>query len=178
MFICAALVAVGGLSACDGGGGDNPSELVREGDLWPALTVTDCTGQAVDMAAFIGAHDATYVTFGALWCSACQEEAPIINTELVDGLAGRNVGVVQILIENHPGQPPTQALCADWTTDLEARYTVLADVQQAHLPKFFGGAVATLPLHLIATKDGVIRYKKLGALPTDIKGLVEGWLPK
>lgn len=174
---CAAVLMSSVVVGCDSGG-ETPSEIVREGDLWPALTVNDCAGQPVDMSAFIAAHDATYVTFGAQWCSACQEEAPIINTQLVDGLAGKNVGVVQILIENQPGQSPTQALCDAWATDLEARYTVLVDVNQAHLPKFFGGAVATLPLHLIATKDGLIRFKKLGALPTDIKSLVEGWLPK
>ena len=130
---CAAVLSFSLVSACDSGG-DDPSELVREGDLWPALTVTDCAGQAVDISTFIAAHDATYVTFGAQWCSACQEEAPIINSELVDGLADKNVGVVQILIENQPGQAPTQALCQAWATDLEARYTVLVDVDQSHLP--------------------------------------------
>jgi hypothetical protein len=41
----------------------------------------------------------------------------------------------------------------------------------------FGGAVGTLPLHLVVTGDGLVRYKKLGALPADVRALVEGWLP-
>jgi hypothetical protein len=164
--------------ACDAA--DSPpgeTAFVGEGDAWPALTVTDCDGQPVDMRAFFGDYDATYVTFGAQWCSACQEEAPIINRELVDGLAGRSVGIAQVLIEGQPGQPPPQSLCSAWATDLAARFPVLVDVQQLHLPDFFGGAIATLPLHYIVTRDGVVRFRKLGALPTDIKALVEGWLP-
>lgn len=164
-------------SACDAA--DTPSEtpFVSEGEAWPALTIRDCDGEPVDMRAFFAAYDATYVTFGAQWCSACQEEAPIINRELVDGLANRRVGIAQILIEGQPGQQPPQSLCSAWANDLAARFPVLVDVDQLHLPDFFGGAIATLPLHYIVTGDGVVRFRKLGALPTDIKALVEGWLP-
>jgi len=165
--------------ACDSSTGDDGDAIVGEGDPYPAVKVSDCDGNEVDLRSFIAAHDASYVTFGAGWCVACQEEAPVINRELVDGLAERGdaVGVVQILIENQPDEAPPQSLCADWRDDLEARYTVLVDTRQENLAPFFGGAVGTLPLHLIVTRDGVVRLKKLGAIPTDIKALVEGWLP-
>jgi hypothetical protein len=165
-------------AACDSAdSGPTSGELVREGDPWPALTVRDCEGNVVSMQTLIAENDATYITFGAQWCSACQEEAPIINREIVDGLADRSVGAVQILIEAQPGQMPPQSLCSAWATELAARNTVLVDVDQSHLADFFGTAIATLPLHLITTRDGIIRYKKLGDLPSDIKTLVEGWLP-
>lgn len=164
-------------SGCDSSDATPSNKVVGEGDAWPALTIMDCDGNPVDMRTFIAGNDATYITFGAQWCSACQEEAPIINRELVDGLAGSSVGTVQILIEGQPGQVPPVSLCSAWATELNARFTVLVDPDQAHLDGFFGGAIATLPLHLIVTRDGVIRFRKLGALPDDIKSLVSGWLP-
>jgi len=162
---------------CDAGAGGSSDGLVREGDRWPDLIVRDCEGNDVAMRDFIAENAASYITFGAQWCSACQEEAPIINRELVDGLAGESLGIVQILIEAQPGQQPPLSLCSAWATELNARFAILVDTEQVHLPDFFGPAVATLPLHLIASQDGVIRYMKLGDLPSDIKGLVKGWLP-
>jgi thiol-disulfide isomerase/thioredoxin len=131
----------------------------------------------VSLPALLAEHDATFVTFGAQWCTACQKEAPDINSKLVDGFADRSVGVVQILLEGQPGVAPAQSLCSAWESELEARFTVLVDVEQQHLAPFFGGAVATLPLHFIATRDGLIRYRKLGELPTDIDAILAGWLP-
>ena len=64
-----------------------------------------------------------------------------------------------------------------WRDDLQARFVVVVDTRQEHLAPFFGTAVGTLPLHLVVTRDGIVRYKKLGAIPTDVKAVVEGWLP-
>lgn len=164
---------------CDSSdGGDDGAQAVREGDAYPAVRVQDCDGTEVDLREWLAMHDASYITFGAQWCVACQEEAPIINRELVDGFADRGgVGVLQILIENQPEEPPPQSLCAAWRDDLQARFTVLIDTRQEHLQPMFGGAVGTLPLHLVVTRDGIVRFKKLGALPADIQAVVAGWLP-
>jgi thiol-disulfide isomerase/thioredoxin len=163
--------------ASDGNGGEDP--IVREGGAYPAVRAQDCDGNEVDMRQWLAQRDASFVTFGALWCEPCKEEAPVINRELVDGLASRGdkVGVVQILIESQPEQAPPVSLCADWRDTLGARFVVLVDSRQEHLAPFFGGGIGTLPLHLIVTGDGVVRYKRLGALPSDIKATVEGWLP-
>jgi len=173
-MVLAALVLAGG--ACDSGDKDDGATLVKSGDLYPAVSVQDCDGNPVDFRAWLATHDANYVTFGAGWCTACQEEAPFINTELVDGLAGESVGIAQVLIEKQPGEAPTTALCAAWKRDLGARYDVLVDVSQENLAPFFGAAVDTLPLHLVVTRDATIRYYKRGAIPDDMKAIVEGWL--
>jgi cytochrome c biogenesis protein CcmG/thiol:disulfide interchange protein DsbE len=166
-------------SGCDAATSEAPGAGARisEGDSWPALKVRDCAGAEVDMRALVADHDATFVTFGAQWCTACQKEAPDINAKLVDGFARESVGVVQLLIEGQPGEAPAESLCAAWQDELEARFTVLVDVDQTHLADFFGGAVATLPLHFVVTRDGTIRYRKLGELPGDIDAIVRGWLP-
>lgn len=170
-------VATAALAACDSGGDDQP-DTVGEGDLYPAVSVQDCDGGEVAMRDFLAAHAVTYVAFGAQWCTACAEEAPVINTKLVDGLAGDDVGVVQVLIENNGGEPPPLSLCSGWKNDLSARYTVLVDTRQESLEPFFGKAIGTLPLHLVVTKDGVIRFAKLGEIPDDIQQIVSGWLPQ
>jgi cytochrome c biogenesis protein CcmG/thiol:disulfide interchange protein DsbE len=175
--LAAALLVI----ACDASpgadAGAGPGDLVGEGDAWPAVEARDCAGQPVALQALLAQHDATFVTFGAQWCTACQKEAPDINAKLVDGFAGRSAGVVQILVEGQPGEAPAASLCEAWASELEARFTVLVDVEQQHLAPFFGGAVATLPLHLVVTRDGVIRYRKLGELPADIDAILAGWLP-
>lgn len=176
--LVAALLGALALGACDSKTDDDDGPL-GEGDPYPAVRVQDCDGNEVDLRAWLATHQASYVTFGAQWCTACQEEAPIINRELVDGLASRGdaVGVVQILVENLPDEPPPASLCAAWRDDLEARFAVLVDTRQEHLEPLFGGTIGTLPLHLVVTGDGIVRYRKLGAIPTDVKALVEGWLP-
>jgi hypothetical protein len=173
-IVVAGLTLVG---ACDSYGDGDGSSTLGEGDPYPAVSVSDCDGNPVDVRQALAEHDASYVTFGAQWCTACQEEAPVINRELVDGLADEDVGVIQILVENQPDEPPPEALCAAWRDDLSARYTVWVDTRQEHLEPFFAGAIGTLPLHLVVTGDGVIRMKKLGAIPDDIQAIVEGWLP-
>ncbi|PIE17197.1 MAG: hypothetical protein CSA66_06490 [Proteobacteria bacterium] len=165
------------LAACDSAGGAGGAAFPGEGDVYPAATVEDCDGAPVSLTEWIGRHDVVFITFGAKWCSACQEEAPRLNEELVDGLADQRVGVAQILIEDDPGVPPETALCGAWRDGLNARYTVLVDTAQASLPQHFGDAVATLPLHFIVTRDGTIRLRKLGELPTNIAQLVQDWIP-
>ena len=162
---------------CDASNGDDGDDIVGEGDPFPDVTVSDCDGNAVALRDWLASHDASYVTFGAGWCTACQEEAPFINDELVDGLAGKSVGIAQILIEKQPGEAPTTGLCASWKSSLEARYDVLVDVSQENLAPFFGAAVDTLPLHMVVTKDATIRFYKRGAIPNDMKAIIEGWLP-
>ena len=164
-------------SACDSGASATPSPFPDVGDSYPAATVRACDGASVSLSDWIAAHDVVYIGFGAKWCQACQEEAPVLNAELVDGLAGKSVGVAQILVEDDPGLAPPQSLCAAWHDDLSARYDVFVDVDQESLEPHFGGAIANLPLHYIVTKDGTIRLRKLGALPDDIKQLVSDWLP-
>jgi hypothetical protein len=170
-------VAVGlVLGACDEGA-KATDETLKVGDPYPALSVSDCAGAPVDMRTWIGAYDAVYLSFAAGWCQSCQEEAPRLEAELVVGLAGKNVGVAQILMENAAGSPPTTTLCGAWKTELNVSYDVFADLQQLHLEPIFGGNIANLPVHVIVTRDGVVRYVRIGALPDDIQQIVTDWLP-
>ena len=161
--------------ACDGsaGGGAQSTATVE-----PA-TVYDCDSNQVDLASEVAAHDASLVTFAAKWCEACKEEAPRLNSELVDGFAGGkgDVGVYQVLVEADPGQAPPQELCAQWRDALGARFTVLVDRDQVTVPQYFDGAVGQLPYHVVATRDGKIRFSLLDGLPDNIATIIQDWLP-
>lgn len=175
----AAILLAAGLAlvACDGGG-DDGGGFPGEGDPYPPAALTTCEGSAERIGDVIAAHDVTYITYAATWCTACQHEAPRLNTELLDRFAGQSVAVVQILIEDQPGEAPPVSLCAAWRDQLRARYLVLVDPAQVTLPQHFGTAIQTLPLHFIVTRDGTIRYRKLGELPADIGDRVADWLPE
>lgn len=175
------LIALLMVAGCDSGNGTEDTTL-GEGDLYPALAVETCDGAAIDMRTVLATKDVTYITFAAQWCTACQEEVPRINDELFKELVtdgGKSVGVVQMLIEHEPGSPPRDLLCSSWKEELEADFDVWVDPRQEHLDPFFGAAgTGQLPVHLIVTKDGIIRSKIIGALPSDIKQRVEAWLPQ
>ena len=171
------LAAALALAACDSGDGAPAPAFPDVGDLYPAATVRACDGTSVALRDWIGAHDVVFLSFAAKWCSSCQEEVPVLNADLVDGLAAESVGVAQVLIEDDPGVAPPQSLCGVWKTDLGARFDVFVDVDQESLAPHFGGAIATLPLHFIISRDGTIRLRKLGALPDGLATLVQDWIP-
>jgi thiol-disulfide isomerase/thioredoxin len=175
MTVAALALAIG--AGCDSLGDEgDASAFPVEGTAYPAVTIEACDGSAFDVGAYIADHEVTFITYGAKWCTACQKEAPIINADLVDGLADEDVGVVQILVENDPGDPPPRTLCAAWRDDLEARFEVVIDPEQKTLPQHFGTAIDTLPLHYIVTRDQTVRLRRLGELPPDIKARVEAWI--
>lgn len=177
--------------ACDAASGDGNSgpgpgdevtpeaEILGEGDAFPDVSLLNCDGEAVSMGDFLAEHEVSFVTFGAQWCKPCQEEAPIINQVLIDGVQTTHpeVGVVQILIEARPNEAPSPSLCGTWRDALDARFLIYADTERDLMPPFFGEAITHLPLHLIVGADGTIHYRKLGALPEDLGELVLGWLP-
>lgn len=172
--LLAAALSAGAAAACD--------SATTDGGDYGALasaSVRTCAGDPVDIATLAAQHDVTFITFAAAWCTACQEEAPRINSELFDHFAqtGGDVQVLQILVENFRGEPPPQALCSSWSTDLQAKFTVLVDVDQVMVPQHFDGQVNQLPLHLIVTRDGTIVFRLLDALPANIQQVVADWLP-
>ena len=144
---------------------------------FPAVTLKDCDGNDVELTDRIAAYEVTYLSFAAGWCTACQEEAPTINKEIVDGLAGEPVTTIQILLENQPNQAPPVSLCADWRDQLQAKFEVLVDTSQTMVAQHFNGAVGTLPRHMIVTKDGVVRVDIIGAIPSDLATQMRDWLP-
>jgi len=161
------------LPACDGSStttGDDAQVLLEDAQLYA------CDGSTVSLLDWVKAHEVSYIGFAAGWCGACKEEVPRLNDELV-APNGDEVGVSQIIMEDVDANTPTEALCTGWKEDLDADYDILIDKDGALLEPFFGGGpISQLPVHLIVTGDGVIRYQLAADLPTDIADKVTLWL--
>ncbi len=139
-------------------------------------TLYTCYGEEQSIMDIVSNHDVTYITFGAQWCTACQEEVAIINTKIVDHFDMDKVGAIQILIENFNDEPPTTDVCQSWANSLKPKFTLLTDLDQATLPLYFEEGISTLPLHFIVTRDGTIQYDKLGAIPDNLQDLIGQWV--
>ena len=147
-----------------------------EGSM-PEATIEDCDENPVSVLDYIAAHEITYLTFAAGWCTACEKEVPLLN-DLVQEFAGESVGITQILIEgvNLEGGPPPQGLCSQWAALTGPQFPLYIDVEQNMLCDHFGEAVGTLPVHLLISGDGVVRFRIVGALPEDISTRISEWL--
>ncbi|MEE2778917.1 MAG: hypothetical protein VYE15_00235 [Myxococcota bacterium] len=171
-----ALLALSALVGCDPVDPTDPDALdfVELDDA----VLYDCDGEEVSLLDWVKAHEVSYIGFASGWCGACKEEVPVLNEELVAPNDPQKVGVAQILLEDENGEPATAALCAGWRDGFGANYTILSDIDQVLLEPFFGGGpIEQLPVHLIVTGDGLIRYQLAANLPSDIAQRVTSWLP-
>ena len=163
------------MSACD-----TPTEVLcgpgAELPQLPNATLYTCDAQPFDLLQYVASNDVTYITFGALWCTACQKEVATINSEVVEHFDGQKVGVLQILVEDQLAEPPTEFGCVSWEDSLDPQFTILTDLDQATLPQHFPDGISILPYHLIVTSDGSIRYDALGPMTADLQKLLEPWL--
>jgi thiol-disulfide isomerase/thioredoxin len=80
----------------------------------PQTTACD-TGAPYDFygAEFCNAR-ATVVVVGAGWCSACQQEAPLLEAQVTRVYRSRGVRVVSLLTENSDRSPATVAFGLRW----------------------------------------------------------------
>jgi len=169
------LVLVLGLVACDDGGNTTTTPV----DLgpFPQSSVKDCANNDVDLSAVFAANDITYVTMGAKWCTACREEVVIINNDILPNIPAARTKVVQLLLEDNPGQAPPSTLCDAWVTDLSPQFDIYADVDQSVVSAFYNGAVPpSLPEHILVNREGTIVFQELGALPKDFDVIINDFL--
>lgn len=146
-------LALGLVVACGDTGTTDPSAA----QPMPEFTVNDCSGIPVDVKAWAGQFDVTFITWAAGWCQACAKEVPEINEHIQAHFEGQSVGVAQILVENGIGEPPPQALCEAWVTDYAAEFPVLVDVDWDAVAAVFDGSVGgQLPLQTIVVGDQIV----------------------
>ena len=147
---------VGMLSGCESGGTDAPNDTANNPPTtFQSAVVQTCEGTETDLLDIVSSHEVTYITFGANWCTACKEEVATLNSNIVANFDMDVVGVVQVLIEDDPGMPPTLNVCTGWQETFGHQFSLLSDPNQVTLPQYFADGIATLPMHLLVTKDGV-----------------------
>lgn len=172
VFLVSALLMAAG---CDDGGN---TSTVQDLGPFPASSVNACDGSTVDLMSVFAAHDVTYITMGAKWCTACREEVPLINNDVLPEIDTARAKVIQLLLENNPGEPPSSSLCEGWVTEYGPSFDIYSDNDQSVVNTFYNGAVpGSLPEHIIVDRNGNIVYQLLGPLPKDMGAIINDWLP-
>lgn len=104
---------------------------------------------------------ATVIILSAVWCVPCQNEARVLEAQLVRPYADRGVRVVTVLVQNSDRTAITSGQCtANWQNRFMLTHPVLMDPQQTLAPFYPGLA---FPGNLIVDRQGRIRYRQFGS---------------
>jgi thiol-disulfide isomerase/thioredoxin len=104
---------------------------------------------------------ATVIILSAVWCVPCQREAQVLEAQLVQPYADRNVRVVTVLVQNSDRTAITPNQCMNnWQNRYRLTHPVLMDPQQTLAPFYPGLA---FPGNLIVDRQGRIRFRQFGS---------------
>jgi len=104
---------------------------------------------------------ATVIILSAVWCVPCQNEARVLEAQLVRPYADRGVRVVTVLVQNSDHTAITANQCTNnWQNRFNLTHPVLMDPQQSLAPFYPGLA---FPGNLIVDRQGRIRYRQFGS---------------
>ena len=100
--------------------------------------------------------------FWATWCAPCREEIPLLMAAR-EKYASMGLEIVGIAIDNGPK-------VVDFTASFKISYPILlAEVDGLDMMRKLGNSVGGLPYTVIADRQGVVLYRKLGAFhPGDL----------
>lgn len=152
--------------ACVGAASLGIGPACQVDDRLPGRVLSDCCGRLVPLADVICAAHVTVVEFGAGWCVACRESAPILS-QWSAKYAARGLRVVSVLKETDTaGSAASQAFCKCWGSDYDASYTLLIDPADVLTTACSGGS---LPTTLVVDSNGVVRQRFTGGALDDVE---------
>lgn len=97
------------------------------------------------------------LNFWATWCPPCKEEIPLLIATQA-GLGGRGVQIIGVAVDELPHVEAYQKQAG-------INYPILvADNHVYKVMQDYGNASAGLPFSVVIDAQGVVRYRKLGAL--------------
>lgn len=145
---------------------------------FPTSSVKSCTNDDVVLQSVFGSFDITYIALAAKWSTGCRDEVAVINSDVIPNVDVTRVKVIQLLLENNPGEAPPTDLCQTWTDDLAPDFEIMSDVDQMVVASYFGGVVpSTLPQHILVDRSGNIVYSLVGEIPSTMAQIINQWLP-
>ena len=126
------------------------------------FTLNRCNGEAWNFAENNWSEaTATVIILSAVWCVPCQNEARVLEAQLVQPYADHGVRVVTVLVQNSDRTAITANQCTNnWETRFRLTHPVLMDPQQSLAPFYPGLA---FPGNLIVDRQGRIRYRAFGS---------------
>ena len=132
------------------------------GQLSPALTLADSTGQSVDLHSFAKNYDYTLLVFYAPTCEHCQKEVPEVEKVVKMAESVLQLKIGRFAVCNEPGVPD-----ATWK-EFIAKYGLKENYAHVTMPgvakeRLVYDALSN-PVFYLLDKQGHIVGKKLGAV--------------
>lgn len=131
-----------------------PQRGTEVGDIVPEFELTKTDGTNVSLADLRG--NAAVIVFWSTYCSACREEAPLLN-KLAADYAAQNVKVLGINVDS------SDARLNEGIEDFQIRYETVRDPGTKIARSY---RVTGTPTVIFLDKNGVVRYHG-SELPAD-----------
>jgi thiol-disulfide isomerase/thioredoxin len=101
----------------------------------------------------------TVVSMAAGWCHPCQQEAALMEENLVQAYGDQGVRVAVALIQDPEYNAPDSTFCQQWVDTYGLTNPVMMDADQVTNIYFPMGA---LPATVIVDSNGIIRHREYG----------------
>jgi peroxiredoxin len=133
-------------------GQDDPSTLLKTGDMAPQFTCKTIDGQEFDLAKAKG--KVVMINFFATWCGPCNQELPVLQ-ENIWKLYRNNPGFSLIII----GREHSEQEVKEFVT--KHKFTMpFAPDQERKIFSLY--ASQNIPRNIIVGKDGKIMFQNIG----------------
>lgn len=141
----------------------------REGRVMPPFWLWTCDGEETNLPRLWCGHEATIVHFSVAWCGSCMSTIHQLQTEVMPELEGETVALVEVLLEDEPGEVAGTELCGWWRDYYEPPV-------ETHIPpdgRITGPLLElsmqeAMPVTLVLDDEGVIRIWSPIIVPFDL----------
>ena len=139
------------------------------GQLRPDYTHGSVDGSFISASDFDG--QVVLVNFWATWCAPCREEMPML-MDIRDRYSPQGFEVVGVAIDD-------VAAAGEFLAELGVQYpNVVGSIDVMETLGLYGNAAGTLPYTVLIDRDGIIRWRLMGALKepaliAEIEGLLD-----
>lgn len=116
---------------------------------------------------------ATVITVSAGWCGPCQEEAPIVESQITAAYRARGVRVVSVLIETASHTPATTSFCQSWQSRYRLTSRMVVDPSDSISRRL---RVSGYPFMAVIDGHGVIRLADAAVSTSRIRSTLDAIL--
>ena len=140
------------------------------------FTVTDKDGNTVNLYDYMGY--VIVVNTGAGWCPPCQEEAPLLETNIYEVYKDQRFVVLQLMFEDTAGNAPSAAWLQSWANIYDLTFPVCADPGSAAYEPYFisQGGYVNIPQSMVLDRNMKIVTKMVGYWESLMKTKIEAAL--
>ncbi len=152
--------------------GTDPGEVMADLEF----TTPDDTSLSLQELREVEGQNLLLLATGAGWCTACKEEQPTLEG-WHDTYGSQGLTVMVAVNQDDYYYPAGAEEAADWITESQVTFTVVADTDFVIEPYFPGGDSTVQPLNLIVDLcDMTIIERRVGSDPSATEAVIEARL--